>query len=175
MNCNPSLHDPLICPFFTTDGCPFCNFYISWNECSIPNSQWTLTSTIPHQAAPTPRSQESYAQLLFDAFIHHKARENQKGSEYIMSLQEIYLWFTENQKEVVARQGWQKSIRHNLSMNPVSYQAGKGRIVDHANAPQAFSPPDSVGKKRKRGLWRLDPAAVVNGGVPPTSQGRNSR
>ncbi|KAH7110481.1 hypothetical protein EDB81DRAFT_831879 [Dactylonectria macrodidyma] len=74
-----------------------------------------------------------------------------------MSLQEIYLWFTENQKEVVARQGWQKSIRHNLSMNT------------------AFSPPDSVGKKRKRGLWRLDPAAVVNGGVPPTSQGRNSR
>ncbi|KAH7113068.1 hypothetical protein EDB81DRAFT_826528 [Dactylonectria macrodidyma] len=74
-----------------------------------------------------------------------------------MSLQEIYLWFTENQQNVIARKGWKKSIRHNLSMNT------------------AFSPPDSVGTTRERGLWRLDPAAVALGRVPPTSRGRKSR
>lgn len=56
-----------------------------------------------------------YAQLLRDCFLSRP--------DYSMSLKEIYAWFERNTtKANQSGNGWQNSIRHNLSMNRVSVQ-----------------------------------------------------
>lgn len=60
------------------------------------------------------KSDEPYAQLIHKAFL---SRECQP-----MTLQDIYQWFRENTEKAKGdNKGWQNSIRHNLSMNHVSF------------------------------------------------------
>lgn len=56
-----------------------------------------------------------YAYLLYEAL--------RSANHHRMSLQEIYKWFEENTNKAHDAQskGWQSSIRHNLSMNEVSF------------------------------------------------------
>lgn len=68
------------------------------------------------------KTEEPYAKLLYRALM--------SAPEHAMTLQEIYQWFRENTDKDVKKEnipkrpgknaeGWQNSIRHNLSMNEV--------------------------------------------------------
>ncbi|KAL8713327.1 MAG: hypothetical protein Q9220_002526 [cf. Caloplaca sp. 1 TL-2023] len=84
---------------------------------------------------------EPYAQLIFRAL---------KGAPgHRMVLQDIYSWFEKHtNKAGGASQGWQNSIRHNLSMN------GGFKKVDQ----------DSSAEAAKRGfIWVLEPSAITDG------------
>lgn len=57
---------------------------------------------------------EPYAKLIHRAFMSR--------DRHVMTLQDIYQWFRENtEKGKSDNKGWQNSIRHNLSMNRVSF------------------------------------------------------
>jgi hypothetical protein len=68
-------------------------------------------TTIDNEEQPTD---EPYAKLIYRALI--------STPNHAMVLQEIYQWFRENTgKGSSDTKGWMNSIRHNLSMNAVSY------------------------------------------------------
>ena len=58
---------------------------------------------------------EPYAQLIYRAL--------KSAPEHRMVLKEIYEWFEKNTDKANdgSSKGWQNSIRHNLSMNGVSF------------------------------------------------------
>jgi hypothetical protein len=69
------------------------------------------------------KTDEPYAKLLYRALM--------SVPEHAMTLQEIYQWFRDNTDKDIKKdksekrpgknaEGWQNSIRHNLSMNDVS-------------------------------------------------------
>jgi hypothetical protein len=73
-------------------------------------------------AAVNTKTEEPYAKLLYRALM--------SAPNHAMTLQEIYQWFRENTDKDVKKdkaerrpgknaEGWQNSIRHNLSMNEV--------------------------------------------------------
>ncbi|AEO69861.1 uncharacterized protein THITE_2120613 [Thermothielavioides terrestris NRRL 8126] len=69
-------------------------------------------TSVPSGGADDSDKDESYAQLIYRAFMSHPRRA--------MTLQEIYQWFRENtDKGKDDSKGWQNSVRHNLSMNGV--------------------------------------------------------
>ncbi|KAF4975647.1 hypothetical protein FZEAL_7582 [Fusarium zealandicum] len=60
------------------------------------------------------KTEQPYAQLLYRAFM--------SAPRHALTLQEIYQWFRQNTDKAInevpgEKQGWQNSIRHNLSMN----------------------------------------------------------
>lgn len=74
-------------------------------------------------AAGGAKTDEPYAKLLYRALM--------SVPDHAMTLQEIYQWFRENTDKDIKKdksekrpgknaEGWQNSIRHNLSMNDVS-------------------------------------------------------
>lgn len=88
------------------------------------------TSASSSAAAAKPR--ESYAQLIYQAFL--------TSERHAMTLKEIYQWFLENTSRAQSgTKGWQNSIRHNLSMNQVSLcetdNKGRKQSVDVACRP----------------------------------------
>jgi len=90
--------------------------------------QGTMTTSGQSSAAGSPSSGSClaghrksddlpYAQLIYKALMGTAPR-------YAMTLQEIYQWFRENtEKGKSDSKGWQNSIRHNLSMNRVSFSS----------------------------------------------------
>ena len=76
----------------------------------------------PQGAAANAKTDEPYAKLLWRALM--------STPDHAMTLQEIYQWFRENTDKDIKKhhserrpgknaEGWQNSIRHNLSMNEV--------------------------------------------------------
>ncbi|KAI8962558.1 hypothetical protein F5Y11DRAFT_356919 [Daldinia sp. FL1419] len=107
-----------------------------------------------------------YAQLIHQAFMSRRTRA--------MTLQEIYQWFRENtDKEKTdkgnKRNGWQNSIRHNLSMNHA--------FVRRERKASSDDPLSGSGEAKKISQWVLEEWAV--NGVQSTtryrSKGNSSR
>ncbi|KAJ4263646.1 hypothetical protein NW762_006470 [Fusarium torreyae] len=78
------------------------------------------------------KCEEPYAKLLYRALM--------SAPDHAMTLQEIYQWFRENTDKDLKKdktekrpgknaEGWQNSIRHNLSMNKGQHFRGFGRIM----------------------------------------------
>ena len=66
------------------------------------------------QSPECDKADEPYAKLIYRAFMSRP--------DYSMTLQQIYQWFRENSSKALTETGgWQNSIRHNLSMNAVSF------------------------------------------------------
>ncbi|KAI1464170.1 uncharacterized protein F4812DRAFT_462920 [Daldinia caldariorum] len=101
-----------------------------------------------------------YAQLIHQAFMSRRTRA--------MTLQEIYQWFRENtDKEKTdkgnRRNGWQNSIRHNLSMNQA--------FVRRERKASSDDPLNGSGEAKKISQWVLEEWAV--GGVQSTTRYRS--
>ena len=102
---------------------------------------------------------EPYAQLIFRAL--------KSAPGHRMVLKEIYEWFAKNtdKAKTSSSKGWQNSIRHNLSMNGVRYDAGMV-LLAIADAKQAFKKVDQAppSEETKKGfVWVLEPTAVDEG------------
>ncbi|KAI2782596.1 hypothetical protein F4815DRAFT_504762 [Daldinia loculata] len=101
-----------------------------------------------------------YAQLIHQAFMSRQTRA--------MTLQEIYQWFRENtDKEKTdkgnKRNGWQNSIRHNLSMNHA--------FVRRERKASSDDPLNGSGEAKKISQWVLEEWAV--NGVQSTTRYRS--
>jgi hypothetical protein len=68
----------------------------------------------PHEEGNVDKEQP-YAQLIYRALM--------EADGHTMVLRDIYSWFKRNTDKAMDKEtkGWQNSIRHNLSMNAVSY------------------------------------------------------
>lgn len=101
-----------------------------------------------------------YAQLIYEALM--------QAPGHRMLLRDIYDWFRDNTKkaEESGSNGWQNSIRHNLSMNHVR---GLPRITSiRANGVQAFEndksdPAANRGARKANSVWVLTEHAIRNG------------
>ena len=88
-------------------------------EMSLSHPQTPLslneTENIPCESNSRNKRQLPYAQLLYQALS--EAKDNS------MALRDIYTWFENNTDKTRNKEtrGWQNSIRHNLSMNAVSF------------------------------------------------------
>ncbi|OTB17363.1 hypothetical protein K445DRAFT_310746 [Daldinia sp. EC12] len=101
-----------------------------------------------------------YAQLIHRAFMSRRTRA--------MTLQEIYQWFRENtNKEKTDKgnkgNGWQNSIRHNLSMNHA--------FVRREQRPTSDDPLNRSAEEKKISQWVLEEWAV--NGVQSTTRYRS--
>ncbi|KAH6876864.1 hypothetical protein B0T10DRAFT_414049, partial [Thelonectria olida] len=144
--------------------------YIPVAESDVPptNRPSSLTNSASrglNDHEPTNKAEESYAQLIYRAFI---SRPN-----YSMTLQEIYQWFRENTNKAKSEsKGWQNSTRHNLSMN-AAFTKRKRKPVsssvtilgDQVSLPAIHHP-------KKSTEWVLTDWAVRNG-VQSTTRYRN--
>lgn len=107
------------------------NFYAHGlvNYAGYPDSRQISPETSHHSPERKPVSPEDiskidtdhapYAQLIYRALMSSEDR--------MMSLQDIYTWVATNSKKVQdpSSKGWQNSIRHNLSMNAVSFTSDR--------------------------------------------------
>lgn len=71
-----------------------------------------------------------YARLIYDALM--------QAPDHRMMLRDIYEWFRKNTTKAQdnATNGWQNSIRHNLSMNKVSYM--NAQTISETNKTPGF-------------------------------------
>ncbi|TPX16342.1 uncharacterized protein E0L32_003991 [Thyridium curvatum] len=70
----------------------------------------TRAGSVAGTASAAAEADEPYAQLIFKAFM--------SVPTHAMTIQELYQWFRDNTNKAKGQgQGWQNSIRHNLSMN----------------------------------------------------------
>lgn len=112
-----------------------------------------------------------YAQLIYDALM--------QAPGHRMLLRDIYEWFVENTKKPreSGTNGWQNSIRHNLSMNQVSRFPSTGR--ERANCGKAFEndkndPAASRGARKANSMWVLTEHAIKNGVQSTTRYRKNN-
>lgn len=86
------------------------------------SSEVKTEATELRSATVNAKAEEPYAKLLHRALM--------SAPDHAMTLQEIYQWFRENTDKDIKKdksvrrpgknaEGWQNSIRHNLSMNKV--------------------------------------------------------
>lgn len=93
-------HDPARSPTFSTD-----------TLCSSPCRRQGEQEDLPSKP---------YARLIYEALMQAQGHR--------MSLRDIYQWFTDHttKPQQSRGKGWQNSIRHNLSMNKVSWTQRSG-------------------------------------------------
>ncbi|KAL9115686.1 MAG: hypothetical protein Q9227_000054 [Pyrenula ochraceoflavens] len=98
-------------------------------------------------------SDKPYAKLIWEAMMEKPDKR--------MTLKEIYNWFTErtNKPKDSQSNGWQNSIRHNLSMN-------------HAFESEKGDPSARNSSKKSNNVWVLTPQAIEHG-VESTTRYRN--
>ena len=102
---------------------------------------------------------EPYAQLIYRALM--------STPQHKMVLREIYDWFEKHTDKAKSKgsKGWQNSIRHNLSMNGVSFKNWQC-LVDVLTNMQAFKKVDQAppsDESKKGFIWVLEPSAMEKG------------
>ncbi|KAJ5751872.1 hypothetical protein N7520_008789 [Penicillium odoratum] len=116
-----------------------------------------------------------YSQLIFRALY--------ECENHMMPLQELYAWFKNNtNKGKEQGNGWQNSIRHNLSMNAVRTlhftTNAKSIIIKVNQFKQGFraikSEEKHVPGKRVVNYWSLTAEALLDGKVESTTRYRRS-
>ncbi|KAK1965659.1 hypothetical protein LY78DRAFT_87588 [Colletotrichum sublineola] len=101
--------------------------------------------TVPTTSAPVQQkvdSKKTYAELIHEAI---------KGTESgTMVLQDLYKWFVDNAGKPKNSKGWQKSIRHNLSMNDAFKKVKKAWTLN-SNHLETVKPTSSFRKRGQSG------------------------
>ncbi|RGP74894.1 forkhead box o4 [Fusarium longipes] len=116
-------------------------------------------------AAANAKAEEPYAKLLYRALM--------SAPNHAMTLQEIYQWFRENTDKDVKKdkterrpgknaEGWQNSIRHNLSMNKAFVKREDKQSTDPASTATDQSSTKG-GESKKPTEWKLQDWAVRDG------------
>ncbi|RBQ69048.1 hypothetical protein FVER14953_00384 [Fusarium verticillioides] len=130
-------------------------------------------------AAGGAKTDEPYAKLLYRALM--------SVPEHAMTLQEIYQWFRDNTDKDIKKdksekrpgknaEGWQNSIRHNLSMNDAFVKREHKLGSDSASrATEQGSGSTKTGEAKKATEWVLEDWAVLNGVESTTKyRGKNT-
>ncbi|WKT39824.1 Fork head domain [Fusarium oxysporum f. sp. vasinfectum] len=130
-------------------------------------------------AAGGAKTDEPYAKLLYRALM--------SVPDHAMTLQEIYQWFRENTDKDIKKdksekrpgknaEGWQNSIRHNLSMNDAFVKREHKLASDSASrATEQGSGSTKTGEAKKATEWVLEDWAVLNGVESTTKyRGKNT-
>ncbi|KAI1803635.1 hypothetical protein F4811DRAFT_327256 [Daldinia bambusicola] len=132
----------------------------SYNSYSQDESSQEPGQGLEENEQESEKADGPYAQLIHQAFMSRRTRA--------MTLQEIYQWFRENtDKEKTdkgnKRNGWQNSIRHNLSMNQAFVRRERKASSDDSL--------NGSGEAKKISQWVLEEWAV--GGVQSTTRYRS--
>ncbi|KAK6948992.1 hypothetical protein Daesc_009064 [Daldinia eschscholtzii] len=132
----------------------------SYNSYSQDESSQEPGEGLEENEQESEKADGPYAQLIHQAFMSRRTRA--------MTLQEIYQWFRENtDKEKTdkgnKRNGWQNSIRHNLSMNHA--------FVRRERKASSDDPLNGSGEAKKISQWVLEEWAV--NGVQSTTRYRS--
>lgn len=128
-----------------------------YNENSLPGATLSSSSATMDQVTSAPRSPSvtpdlPYAQLIYRALM--------SVPDHTMSLKQIYEWIQKNtSKSSTPGRGWQNSIRHNLSMNAVSFFCSTIGCQVQSQANNIKRPLRS--KSPTANLQQLDPMALV--------------
>ena len=145
--------------------------YPEWSH-HYPNSTYQVSG--PPSISEMSEEDEAiydkpYAQLIYEALL--------KAPGHRMLLRDIYEWFIQNTNKPreSGTNGWQNSIRHNLSMNKVSPSL---LISITTNVEQAFEndksdPASARGARKANSVWILTAEALKNG-VQSTTRYRKS-
>ncbi|KAL2169442.1 hypothetical protein VTG60DRAFT_6071 [Thermothelomyces hinnuleus] len=113
-------------------------------------------SPSPTQIQPEAKNEEPYAQLIYRAFLSTPRRA--------MTLQEMYQWFRENtDKGKRDHNGWQSSIRHNLSANNAFTKRETKRSAEWYLEPWALNGVQSTSRYLKDNRSRR--SAASHGGL----------
>ncbi|RBR23574.1 uncharacterized protein FIESC28_03756 [Fusarium coffeatum] len=142
----------------------------------------------PQGAAANAKTDEPYAKLLWRALM--------STPDHAMTLQEIYQWFRENTDKDIKKdhserrpgknaEGWQNSIRHNLSMNEAFIkrehkEQREQKLKQHEQSSEPSSNGGAAdlytakpGEPKKPTEWMLEDWAVKNGVESTTKYRKN--
>ncbi|EWZ78906.1 hypothetical protein FOXG_17260 [Fusarium oxysporum f. sp. lycopersici 4287] len=154
----------------------------TWQEPPTGEPEYCANSRVKSEplelksTAVAPKAKEPYAKLIYRALM--------SAPDQAMTLHEIYQWFRDNtdkhiKKDSTRRRpgkndnGWQNSIRHNLSMNEAFVKREYKQLSDPAsNGGDHGSTKDDESKKPTK--WTLESWAVQDG-VKSTRRYRHNK